>query len=217
MLFALLLLIAASGTLSLFVAALLFLLITFIIRVVILVAIGVLIFHIFTAEHVVVQVKVVLESVRDQYFVNVLSKVHGHVDFVTELVLFFLVHLGALLRDNAVSEHVEEALSLDSLDDGPGLVSLLVLLLLLDLLLGRILGLIGPRNGSAHYALNLIIRVGAVDDLKGEDFLSEVLILVEVEPDSEVLAGVWLAFFGVYTLRLNVSDVLEDGLVLLLD
>ena len=171
-----------SSTFSLFVATLLLFLVAIIVRVV-LVVIRILVFALFTAKHIIVQVKIVLKGIGNENIMDVLSEVHGIVDLIAELVLFFLFHVGAFFGGDAVIEDVEEAVSLDGLNDGPGLVGLLVLLLLLDLLLGRVLGLIGPRDGGANNALDLVVRVGTVDDLDGENLLSEVLILVEVELD----------------------------------
>jgi len=156
LLFALLLLVTSSTTFSLFVSALLLFLVTIIIRVVV-ILIRILIFHVLTTEHVVIQVKVVLECIRNEHIVNILSEVHGDIDLVTELVLFLFLHIGAFLGGHAVSEDVEEGLGLDGLHNGPRLIGLLVLLLLLDLLLGRVLSLVGPRYRGTHNTLNLII------------------------------------------------------------
>ena len=156
MLFAFLLLISSTAF-SLFVSgALLLLLVAFIIGVV-LVLVGVLVLHVLATEHVVLQVEVVLECIGYEHVVDVLSEVHGHVDLVTELVLLFLLHVRVLLGGHAVSEDIEEGLGLDGLDDGPGLIGLLVLLLLLDLLLGRVLRLVRPGDRSPHNALNLVV------------------------------------------------------------
>ena len=103
----------------------------------------VLIFVSFSSEHVVIEVKIILESIWHEHIVHILSQVHSHIDLVAELVLFFLIKV-AFLRGNAASEHVEKGLGFDSLDDSTGLVGLLVLLLLLDLLLGWVFGLVSP-------------------------------------------------------------------------
>ena len=177
----------------------------------------VLIFVSFSSEHVVIEVKIILESIWHEHIVHILSQVHSHIDLVAELVLFFLIKV-AFLRGNAASKHVEKGLGFHGLDDGTGLVGLLVLLLLLDLLLGWVLGLVSPRDGCSLNSLHLILGVGLVDDLEREDLLGEVLILAEVELDCEGLAGLGVGGIRLLLLALNVAQVvLENGLVLLLD
>ena len=177
----------------------------------------VLIFLSFSSEHVVIEVKIILESIWHEHIVHILSQVHSHIDLVAELVLFFLIKV-AFLRGNAASKNVEKGLGFHGLDDGTGLVGLLVLLLLLDLLLGWVLGLVSPRDGCSLNSLHLILGVGLVDDLEREDLLGEVLILAEVELDGEGLAGLGVGGIRLLLLALNVAQVvLENGLVLLLD
>ena len=126
--------------------------------------ITVLIFASLTSEHVIIEVKIVLESIGNEYIVHILSQVQGHANLFTELILFLFVEV-SFLGGHSVSEHVEERLSLDSLDDCASLVGLLMLLLLLDLLLGGILRFIGPGDGSTLNSLNLILSIGLVDNL----------------------------------------------------
>ena len=149
-----------------------------------LVILAVLVLAALAAEHIVIEVQVVLEGIRHQHVVHVLSQVHSHVDLVAELVFFLFIEI-ALLGCNTVGEHVEEGVGLDGLDDGACLIGLLVLLLLLDLLLGRVLRLVRPRNRRPLDPLHLVLRVRLVHNSKGKHFLGEVLVLAEVELDGE--------------------------------
>jgi len=101
------------------------------------------------------------------------------INLVVEFILFLRFEVGVFIWSGSALEYVEEALSINSLNNGSGLIGLLVLLLLLDLLFGWVFTLI-PVDLSTFDLFNLIF-ITLVEDLEFKFRVSEEFVLVEVE------------------------------------
>lgn len=163
----------------------------------------------------------VAEIVSDGFLIGggeVLDESHAFLTLLEELGIFGFgfISLGVFINlgHGESLEAVEHGVSLDSLGDGTGLTSLLVLLLLLNLLLGEIFTILPVDDGRCD--LSDLFTFGVLERTsEGELGVGDEFVLTEGEGDG---LGALDISFRVHDLGYGeLGNALEDFSVFLLD